>query len=263
RHLDRINRSLETQGLTSLPQELLFRTEQVWIDDGKWAPTPLGSDEANTSFKDPDEDGVRPGLAFYRPAPPVPERTVPGELVGSLILHRGFETSLTKWKADQGERLISEIRAGILGSGGVTGDRFAAMLAERLRIRPIRIAGDWGDVIEKVGPTGRAEFAMSAKYTGDAAFWPIGPGTKPYKRELRAVLDDANVTLQVRVVGIGRSDPEAELTFYKEELERRLELLVEKLAAFNACRKHVAEMWTRYCAPRVARQIHNGIRRRA
>ena len=120
---------------------------------------------------------------------------------------------------------------------------FAALLSERINLRPIVITSDWSDIKEKVGATGRPEFSIAANYAGDLALWRASPGSKPYKRVLRAILNDTTITLCVRIPVDGRSEPQASLEAAAAELERRLSYFEEQAATFNAQRAHHAERW--------------------
>lgn len=250
RHLDRLNRELAAGGLKTLPQELLYRTYQQWIAPGDHeignalqASPHFGQFEVDQGKED------AAGLAFFQP-PPAPWQPVePCELIGSAILGRPFGPFLTRHKADHADQLRRDLERETACPAApmlVHFERIASLLAERILVRPIVITSAWTDMVEVGETDGRTEYATTASYEGDPTLWPLGPCATPYKRVLRAILDEDVIELRVRLPRVGRSDPIADLEIARAELLSRLNRMTAEFQAFNAMRRQLALNWVYY-----------------
>lgn len=257
RRVARVNRELSAKGCTSLPQELLYRTTQHWI-------TPGGVDRISyVQQRDlPEGDGenspsATAGLAIFQPMPMPLEPREPCELIGSAILGRPFRPMLTQRKVDRSEQLQRDLwkEAGCpAGRMKINVTEAARRLAERLFIEPIVITSDWTDMVEVAAVDGRRQYAITASYAGDPTLWPAGPCAKPYKRVIRAILDENVIELRVRLPRTGRSDPGADLDAACTELQRRLPRVEAEFRRFNAMRDQLALKWVRYGWSRKSRR---------
>ncbi|MEI5688634.1 hypothetical protein [Sphingomonas kyungheensis] len=253
RHLDRINRELAREGFTSLPQELLFRTYVDWPATGVAAEIDEEARQGAPRVDDVVADSSDAGLAFFRPLPPTCESVTPGELIGSLILDRPLSPWLTRHKADCARQLVRGLRKEAGTKASITVREFANLLAERLVTRPLVITSAWSDVTCIIGEAGRPEYVVTATYTGDPTLWRVGPGTKPYRRVLQAVLDEYIIMLRVRPSLEGRSDPHADLESARDEVSCRLARVEEALTLFNGSRHDLALSWVRHNLRRLQR----------
>ncbi|WP_271299072.1 hypothetical protein [Sphingomonas sp. CV7422] len=253
RHLDRINRELAREGFTSLPQELLFRTYSDWPTEDVASGTGEAARQGVLRVDDGTASSSDRGLAFFRPLPPACEPATPGQLVGSLILDRPLSPWLTRHKADCARQLVRDLRKEAGTTASITVREFANLLAERLVTRPLVITCAWSDVTSIIGEAGRPEFVVTATYTGDPTLWRVGPGTKPYRRVLQAVLDEHIIMLRVRPSLEGRSDPHADLESARDEVSCRLARVEEALTLFNNSRHDLALGWVRHNRRRLQR----------
>jgi hypothetical protein len=247
RHLDRLNRELAAGGFETLPQELLYRTYQQWIAPGDHEiGNALQASPHFGQFKVDQGGEDAAGLAFFQP-PPAPWQPVePCELIGSAILGRPFGPFLTRHKADHADQLRRDLwgEAGCpAGPMSIHLKRTAGLLAERILLRPIVITSAWTDMVEVGETDGRTEYATKAAYEGDPTLWPLGSCARPYKRVLRAILDEDVIELRVRLPRVGRSDPIADLETARAELLHRLDRVTAEFEAFNAMRDQLALRW--------------------
>lgn len=262
RHLDRINRELEMNGLSALPQELLYRTDQIWLTSAEMRAR-LGAAGSAITSGTIDETGFADGLAFFKPAVPASAPTVRGELVGSTLFARPCERYLTRHRHDEAARLLSDIVEGRLGHKAIGMDEFVALLVARTKIEPILLSGEWGPVQHRPSGGGAEEYAMSAAIQGDARLWQLCADEKPHKHVLKAVLDDRSIELRVRLNGAGPFDPRADLKNAAQRLTRQLARLNDKIAAHNLQRHRKAQGWASlYLASRSRKLLDNRARER-
>lgn len=250
RHLDRLNRELTAGGFEKLPEELLYRTYQHWITPGHHGTATALQASQNFERLDVDqEEGCAVGLAFFQP-PPAPWQPVePCELIGSDILGRPLGPFLTRHKSDHANQLRRDLwreAGGPAGPMSVHFEATASLLAKRFIVRPIVITSAWTDTVEVGETDGRTGYAVTAAYEGDPTLWPVGPCARPYKRVLRAILDEGVIELRVRLPKMGRSDPIADLEIARAELLRRLDQVTAEFQAFNAMRHQLALNWVKY-----------------
>jgi len=257
RRLTRINRELSAAGCTSLPQELLYQISQHWITTGgvdrvshvQQRNLPEGDGE--------NSPGVTAGLAIFQQLPMPFEPLEPCDLIGSAILGRPFRPMLTQRKVDRLEQLQRDLwkEAGCpTRSMKIDVTDAASRLAERLFIEPIVITSAWSDMVEVAAVDGRKQYAIAASYAGDPTLWPAGPCARPYKRVIRAILDENVIELRVRLPLTGRSDPRADLDAARTELWHRLARVEAEFQRFNAMRDQLALKWVRYRWPRKNRR---------
>lgn len=250
RHLDRLNRELAAGGFEALPQELLYRTYQQWIAPGdNEAATALHAPQHFGRFNVELEEGGAASLAFFQPPPAPWQPLEPCELIGSAILGRPFGPFLTRHKADHADQLRRDLEREAACSAAPMSTHFertVGLLAERILVRPIVITSAWTDMVEVGETDGRTDYATTASYEGDPTLWPLGPCATPYKRVLRAILDEDVIELRVRLPRVGRSDPIADLETARAELLRRLDRVTAEFQAFNAMRHQLALRWVYY-----------------
>lgn len=228
RRLDRMNRELAEIGATVLPAELQWRIHDRWLTAGEITQAESPALHAKT---DPTSALIdAPGTHRLSPT----RLTTPEcRLIGSPILDRTLSPSFQERAGGVRSELL-RLRSQSAREGSFMSDEeLAVLLAQRLRFRPLTITNDWSDMAATVTSDGLTECSITASYEGDPTLWRIGAIDEAAEPMLRAILDDAAITLRVRSIKAGRFDLAGRLDAARRDLVSRLQGIGEALNGLN------------------------------